>query len=140
MSEDHARPRPIIGLNLHPVVKWDDAYRFAANAASALEGTFAKTADQEAQDLHDELVVLLRRIGAKRKEYQDHFDALRLIDPGAFASARDGVAPWPEVERQEGFVPRCTCYDVCPQHDRGWEGEACRGRCQPCPQHEGKAA
>jgi hypothetical protein len=139
MHDNPARPRPIIGLNLHPVVKWDDAYRFAANAASALEGTFAKTGDQDAKDLHDELVVLLRRIGTKRKAYQDHFDALRLIDPNAFASARDGVVPWPEVERVDGFVPRCTCYDACPQHDRGWEGQACGGRCQPCPQHRAAA-
>jgi len=136
MSDDHSRPRPIIGLNLHPVVKWDDAYRFAANAASALEGTFTKTGDLAAQELRDEMTDLLRRIGDKRKEYQDHFDALRLIDPQGFASARDGVVPWPEVERVEGFVPRCTCYDACPQHDRGWEDESCRGRCQPCPQHE----
>jgi hypothetical protein len=139
MSDDHARPRPIIGMNLHPVVKWDDAYRFAANAASALEGTFSKTGDHAAQELHDEMADLLRRIGDKRKEYQDHFDALRLIDPQGFASARDGVVPWPEVERAEGFLPRCTCYDACPQHDRGWEDEACRGRCQPCPQHENAA-
>jgi hypothetical protein len=139
MSDDHARPRPIIGLNLHPVVKWDDAYRFAANAASALEGTFTKTGDDDAEELHDELVLLLRRIGDKRKQYQDHFDALRLIDPDTFAGARDGVIPWPDVERLEGFVPRCTCHDACPQHDRGWEGEPCRGRCQPCPQHEAAA-
>jgi hypothetical protein len=136
MNDDHARPRPIIGLNLHPVVKWDDAYRFAANAASALSGTFTKTGDPDAQELREEMVDLLRRIGDKRKEYQDHFDALRLIDPPRFASARDGVVPWPEVERVEGFVPRCTCYDACPQHDHGWDDESCRGRCQPCPQHE----
>jgi hypothetical protein len=136
MSDDHARPRRIIGLNLHPVLKWDDAYRFAANAASALEGTFTKTGDPDAQELRDQMVALLSRIGDKRKEYQDHFDALRLIDPQAFASARDGVVPWPEVEREEGFVPRCTCYDACPVHDRGWQDGACGGRCRPCPQHE----
>jgi hypothetical protein len=136
MSHDRPRRRPIIGLNLHPVVKWDDAYRFAANAASALDGVLAKTGDDDAKDLHDELVVLLRRIGDKRKQYQDHFDALRLIDPAVFASARDGVVPWPEVERTEGFVPRCTCHDACPQHDRGWPDQPCRGRCHPCPQHE----
>ena len=136
MNDDHARPRPIIGLNLHPVVKWDDAYRFAANAASALSGTFTKTGDPDAQELREEMVDLLRRIGDKRKEYQDHFDALRLIDPAVFASARDGVVPWPEVERTEGFVPRCPCHDACPQHDRGWPDQPCRGRCQPCPQHE----
>lgn len=135
MSDDAPRPRPIIGLNLHPVVKWDDAYRFAANAASALDGAFAKTGDDDALALSDELVLVLRRIGDKRKEYQDHFDALRLIDPDTFVNAREGAIPWPDVEREEGFVPRCTCYDACPRHDRGWSAEPCRGRCQPCPQH-----
>jgi hypothetical protein len=139
MSDDAPRPRPIIGVNLHPVVKWDDAYRFAANASSALDGVFAKTGDEEARELSEELAAVLRRIGDKRKEYKDHFDALRLLDEDAFVRARDGVIPWPEVEREEGFVPRCTCYDACPRHDRGWSDEPCRGRCSPCPQHRDAA-
>lgn len=124
--------RRITGIQVHHSVNLEDASRFAANMLTALEATMVKTGSEEVQAIIDDVRPLVRRIGVARTAAGMRLQ-MHGLDP-EFRRYRDGELPYPD-ELEEGFVPRCTCYDRCLFHDteRGSIDDCNCGRV--CGQH-----
>jgi hypothetical protein len=124
--------RRIVGIQIHHSVNLDDASRFAVNMLTALEAADKKSASSEISELLSELRPLVRGIGVARTAA-----GLRLQmhqrDPD-FNRYVEGELPWPD-EREEGFVPRCTCNDRCLFHDVGRGGPEHCSCDRVCGQH-----
>ena len=106
--------RRITGIQVHHSVNLEDASRFAANMLTALEATLVKCDSAEVRAIIEDARPIVRRIGVARTAAGLRLQ-MHARDPD-FKRYRDGELPWPD-EREDGFVPRCTCYDRCLFHD-----------------------
>lgn len=126
--------RTIIGVQIHHSTLMNDAYRGLVNGAQGLKGTLSCSGDPYHEELVNEAVALVRRVGRAQEAAAERLHKLWEEDPDKFIRCREGAEPWPD-ETVGGFQARCTCSDICQIHDNGNETPGWVCKCRPCPAH-----